>query len=92
MGGKATRRHRRHRVVDRIEAVHARQEIADRAEKRDDDIDREESAAEAREPGKWFVTGVGGFHLEERHAADPEIGDDEQAEHDDADAAEPAQK
>ncbi len=80
MGGETGRGDGGHGVVDGIEIAHAGRAIGDRAGKRDTDIDGHEGAREACQPGKGLVVGIGRFHLEERHAADPEEGQNEQGQ------------
>ena len=92
MRRKPAGRHRRHGVVQRVEAAHAERGIDDGADEGNGHVDGKEGARIACDAGEGLVGCVGRFELEEGHAAHAQIRHDEEAEREDPDTAEPVQQ
>jgi hypothetical protein len=80
-------------MVYGVEPRHAGKIEGHRAGNGNADIDGDKCAGEGRKPGKGTVAViVRRFHLQERHAANPQERQNEQSQRDDPDAAQPVQQ
>ena len=91
-GGEATGREGGHGVVDGFECRHATEPIGDAAQQTQHQIDDDYVLGHVGRPRTVFLGLIGGFGLEQLHAADVEGGQHGNGQHDEADSPQPLQQ